>query len=312
MALKLTWDDKNLDVDGFRIYRSDTFIQPYALPPPLTTVGPGIFEYVDETAVRNKPYHYRVGSFKGTEESVSQDRILCNMPYTGPGPQQLLRGTWESGFFGEVLTKDLFNNIDLINGLSISNSGVLPDTNWLKFVYKGKILFFPIKGIAYVSKANLYKAGVVYGNEDQSNWATYLTTTYGVVPQSKILQKDQDIFLVRLPKSRDNLGDTDFASITTGEWDNCIAKAYFYHYYDTPTKPVIGKTGDYVHMTAIGWYEVISAMDSYGDKSDKFGLVRGSSVSDAWWIDNIARILVESVLDNNHHVNWMPILELVF
>lgn len=59
--------------DGFRIYRSDTPMDPDDLPEPLATVTIDKREYDDETVVQGETYYYRVGSYIGLMESVSAE-----------------------------------------------------------------------------------------------------------------------------------------------------------------------------------------------------------------------------------------------
>lgn len=206
MPNKLVWKDKSSGHEGYRIYRSTSLIADNALPAPLATVSAQTFEYNDTSALRNVPYHYRVGAFKGTEEIVSPDRVLCYMPYTGPGPQKLLRGTWENGYFGTLALAELLDVDEFCAATGITTSIATlryVATRWLKFVYKGKVLFFPDAiFMNYVKASALYQLGLVYGADDQSLWVDFLKTTYSIVPQNKKVQKGEDQFIVRFPRSR--------------------------------------------------------------------------------------------------------------
>src|SRR5699024_2537618 len=66
--------------------------------------------------------------------------------------------------FGQVGSKD-FNGVNLASEVGISQgTSQFSETPWLKFAWRGKILFTPLKTIRYsVSWDTIYKAGAVYG-----------------------------------------------------------------------------------------------------------------------------------------------------
>jgi hypothetical protein len=211
MSLTLNWIDRNITVDKFRVYRADSVILDDALPAMLAEVAAGIFTYTDTTAVRNQVYHYRVSAVVGTEETLSSNMPLAYMPYTGPGPQKLLRGDWSCGTFGRMSPEDLFASSELVayinNPLITNNAAGLGITCWIKMVYNGKILFVPDQGVCFayssgLSWAELYKAGLVYGTDDPSTWSAAAKSTYGTIPQNYVMAKGTDNFVVRLPGTR--------------------------------------------------------------------------------------------------------------
>lgn len=232
MPNKLVWKDRSSGHEGYRIYRSTSFIPENALPAALATVGPQTLEYTDNAVARNVPYHYRVGVFKGNEESLSPDRVLAFMPYTGPGPQKLLRGTWENGYFGALSLGELFDVDEFAAATGIVGLGTLRyfATRWLKFVYKGKILFFPDASFMISVKASaLYQLGLAYGTDDQSLWVDFLKTNYGIVPQNKKIQKGEEQFIVRFPRTRGvPMSETTVQpdSYRGNEIDVCFAAAF--------------------------------------------------------------------------------------
>lgn len=67
-----------------------------------------------------------------------------------PGPTELLAGTLEDGYFGEVSQEDLINHTDLFQEANLINIGSYAgsaSTTWLKITVAGKLL--------YISKASL-------------------------------------------------------------------------------------------------------------------------------------------------------------
>jgi hypothetical protein len=236
MALVINWVDRNITVDKFRVYRSDTVILDTALPTPLAEVAAGTFSYLDATAVRNQTYHYRIGVVANGEETLSADMALAYMPYTGPGPQKLLRGDWSYGTFGRIAVEDLFGPAELCQivglGAQYAAAGGYAASWWIKIVYNGKILFIPDRAIANgstaLSWATLYQLGLVYGKDDPSTWSAAAKSTYGTIQQGVTVQKNADTFLVRLPGTR--VGSLTASSVPAnqvgGEYDQIISPLY--------------------------------------------------------------------------------------
>ena len=69
----LTWNYDGLVGDGFRIYRADSPMDPENLPLPIATVGVGVREYVDETVIDDATYYYRIASYVGGTERISEE-----------------------------------------------------------------------------------------------------------------------------------------------------------------------------------------------------------------------------------------------
>jgi hypothetical protein len=131
--------------------------------------------------------------------------------------------------------EDLFAAADLVTLCGLNPS--LPALSniaksWIKMVYNNKILFIPdlsiANGGANLSWADLYKAGLVYGNDDPSTWSTYAKNTYGVIPQAFTVQKGSDSFIVRLPGTR--VGTLTASAVPAnqvgGEYDMLFAPQY--------------------------------------------------------------------------------------
>lgn len=236
MSLTLNWVDRNITVDKFRIYRATTPILDGAVPAYMAEVAAGVFTYTDSTAVRNQLYHYRVGTVQGTDETLSANMPLAYMPYTGPGPQKLLRGDWSLGTFGRINAEDLFAASELVSLVTTFNFPLPPvaqtTVTWIKMVYNGKILFVPDRSISQAlavwSWADLYKAGLVYGTDDPSTWSALAKSTYGTIPQAFTVTKNEHSFIMRLPGTRVGTltGSAVPANQVGGEYDYIMAPNY--------------------------------------------------------------------------------------
>lgn len=84
-----------------------------------------------------------------------------------PGPQQVIAGDKNYGFFGEVPVSELWSGDELSNLLDITQ-GTLQYSNepWLKFVLDGKIIYKSKKTFRHsISWDHLNEKGVVYGDK---------------------------------------------------------------------------------------------------------------------------------------------------
>lgn len=70
-TLTITWNDLNLNEDGFNIYRSESPMDTDNMPEPIATVDPKIGNYDDTTGTINTAYYYRIGVFRGSNEIIS-------------------------------------------------------------------------------------------------------------------------------------------------------------------------------------------------------------------------------------------------
>jgi len=302
MSIKLTWLDRNVTVDNFRIYRSSSVIVDGALPAVLATVPAGTYSYTDTTALRNTVYHYRVSAVTGADEILSSDMALANMPNVGPGPQALLRGDWNCGYFGRMPIENLFSQAEMRALCGFSGAGQNENPSyWLKFVYQGKILYFPeaslVTGIAWLS---IYQAGLVYGNIPSANWAAGVKSSYGTIPQNFQISNGVDSFIVRLPQVRSSITATatDTPSLITGEVDLCFASC-FQNRTLLAANPTLPANVDDLISSSI----TFMCMDTYTAGSD---IVRGGNGFDP--------------IQSNPYANtgtaigttWRPVLELIF
>ena len=229
MNITLKWKDVNEDEQGTRIYRSESPFGPTELPPVLTTVESGITTYVDTTVTRGKTYYYRLEVFKDDQVTISNLFSAIALKRSGPGPQTLLKGDMERGFYGIVTANEFVNGYDI--NLSLGISGLGTDwnmmTDWFKFAYKGKVLFIPMKPLKHsLSWQQLYNLGLVYGEDGPG-----AMVPNGVTPvnQLKTIEKYGERYLVRLMKGANRNPVAGWGIPSTpaydtfslkGEWDD--------------------------------------------------------------------------------------------
>jgi hypothetical protein len=236
MGIRIEWVDPNQANAPVSIYRSENkMLDDNNLPEPIAVVPSNTGFYLDEDIIRNKLYYYRVAT-PGVEGSgelvITPNKGLMFMPYTGPGPKNIIRGDYEFGIFGRMPMGNLFSAQELVSwsGIDVITETVPGIPNeWVKFIHKGKIYFTPTMPIATkVSWLSLYNAGLVYGEIPKVEWPPLVKDTYPFVPQNKTISLREHLFGVRFPTSRKNSQSTagDQASLIGGEWDQFIASLY--------------------------------------------------------------------------------------
>lgn len=106
------------------------------------------------------------GNVNDSKEMIAKG-VPNDAPATGPGPQELIAGDLEHGFYGEVPASELWTGTELSALLGITQGTIqFDDTPWLKWAYQGKTLFRPKKAFRHsISWNHLNEKGVVYGGK---------------------------------------------------------------------------------------------------------------------------------------------------
>ena len=129
--------------------------------------------FIDDGLSNGTTYYYML--FPYTEEDIatidSANRISATPQayddLTGsPGAKNLISGTMEEGFFGEVSSSELITGDDLASQVGISQGTSQHSTaGWLKFAYKGEMQFVAKKPIRHsISWDTINTAKCVYGD----------------------------------------------------------------------------------------------------------------------------------------------------
>lgn len=226
MSITLKWTNPAV-LDEVRVFRSDTPLAAGALPAdsPLATITDKSQQYTDESAVQNKLYYYTLAYKTGNDIVYAPQSVAINMPYTGPGPQTIQTGTWERGFFGVVPAGEMPSNSEF-QALLGTGTTYTANAGWLKFTWKGKILFFPLhRVVSVISWNQLYLAGCVYGVTGPGPATGHgLTAT----DQRRIISKAEHDFVMRLPRCQ-STADYSWAGVlkdTDSEWINMICALF--------------------------------------------------------------------------------------
>lgn len=97
--------------------------------------------------------------------------VAKEYPNSGPGQKWLQAGDEQLGYFGEVAASDMITNANLKTHLGLANGSTRADQGYLKFFYKGKVVFVGKNTFATSLTWNqLYAAGGVYGTKDNGKY----------------------------------------------------------------------------------------------------------------------------------------------
>jgi hypothetical protein len=110
-------------------------------------------------------------------------------PDSGPGPKSLKFGDTNAGYFGTVTQTELFTAAEVIAATGLSPAKQIADANmlWVKFFWKGKVIYYPTQQVSNDLSWNQYSAAnVVYSNANSKTL-------------TKTSNNKQRTFRIRLP-----------------------------------------------------------------------------------------------------------------
>lgn len=220
MALLLKWKKRTSTNVITEIYRSNSPIDKAALPPVLATLSNQETQYLDTTANYGQTYYYMWVTYNMQMGSpaYSPSTPITVAQRRGVGPNTLLTGNADCGYYGDVTQSDLLTAAGIqaaINPGAAALSTPTATFNWRKMAYKGKILYVPNRPVFNDSWLNAYKAGIVYGNFDTSKLP--FQPSWGSIPQNRRVTIAGDEYVIRLMK-----GYSDDPTITPPANTNSI------------------------------------------------------------------------------------------
>lgn len=208
---------------------------------PTATVAGDATQYVEDVAnlTEKTVYTYWIAAVKGTERLFSAPIVQGFFLDTGPGPQKLLMGDWYAGYFGVVSNQELASRDDIIGatgGLTAAQAAQYKYAQncWYKFVYKGRILYYPNVRTGYANIVDVYNAGMVYGVDGVGSAVPQGANPAGGVPQSAMFTKNGYKYRVRLPYVLDYGVTGTSTDYDSGEFRNTFARMFAstYNYTD--------------------------------------------------------------------------------
>lgn len=231
MGIKLQWPSQSAKgVSGLEIYRgtgSTSTLNRNSLPAPLTTLAADATSFEDTTVVEKTIYNYWVCSVKNGERVFTNPIQRGYYLDTGPGPADLKFGNWDAGYFGTVAVTDLFTHLEINGQIGTTVSQYTADV-YHKFIYKGRILFYPNIRTTTFPWNTLYSAGVAWG----SDAVAYIKPNGPAnTPQGRTVTKNGRSYILRLPFVADYsvVGGATLNNDTLanqGEWRNTMERLF--------------------------------------------------------------------------------------
>lgn len=167
MRVKLKWTDLNVKPHTTTIYRSDT--KPAGTTPTGTVkvvLSKGENQWLDVDVVKGNTYWYTLVTSNGKQTVSSNVIEVLAVPNTGAGPQELISGDLDLGFY----TNNMPGTTFITNAKLLAWSGLGGIVNpkemiWGKFARRGKTLFAARRAVAYgrMSWNDIYLLGLMYG-----------------------------------------------------------------------------------------------------------------------------------------------------
>lgn len=204
MALLLEWGKRNNTPVITEIYRGDAPLDRAALPAPLVTLSNQETRYYDLTAVAGQQYHYMWVTYDMDHKSpaYSSSKAITAAQRRGVGPNVLITGDANCGYYGDVSASELVSGVQL---LAAQNAGSTPlaltgfSLVWRKCIFKGKVLYIPSLPQFLTAWTNVYRAGFAYGDFDRTKLpvAPNIDPSYSI-PQNRRITIAGDEYIVRM------------------------------------------------------------------------------------------------------------------
>jgi hypothetical protein len=198
---------------------------------PIATLAGTATSFVWNPPTDNTVYYLRIAIDRGSDTFLGINQIYGYFATTGPGPQQLVRGTWEAGYFGRVAAADIAVQSTLLTALGFSGGGGpnsdVQVSHYYKFALNGKIIFVPCGSIRWsITWDQIYALGLMYGVDGTGLDLHPSPSNLVGVNQKKIVTLNGNNFLVRTFKGANrptNAMLTDWNTPTAwvegSEWD---------------------------------------------------------------------------------------------
>lgn len=216
MDIRLNWTDPNDEPVITRVYVSDIPINREDLPEFTAELEAGVTEYLITDAVPDQTYYVVLEVIGATDSFVTHAREVVAELNTGPGPQDILYGDWDCGYFGTLDPYTFLSTQDITPGWY---QGAILEKYpvWHKLAYRGKVIYSPQGPVRYNVEWNeLYDAGMVYGMDGPGPGLT----TQSPVDQNFQVYYEGHRFSVRLPEY--TVGESTTRANT--DWQNLICR----------------------------------------------------------------------------------------
>jgi hypothetical protein len=309
MYNKLSWTNPNGATSiTVNIYRGTAPLDRANLSGALVSLTAGETTWTDNTALRGTTYYYVFETISATDRTVSPNYQIVTVPRRGAGPNVLLAGDYNYGYFGSVPSASFINGNALKNAVGLSAvviTSVSP--KWHKYARNGKVIYVPETPLTAltISWRQLYNAGVVFGSNDNGPYNGGAN-----VNQNAQVTIGADTYRVRLMRGyNDDYNVFPPAALTTEptetftcEWDDFVYPLSVY-------VPAVQRMSNRANLTlaqmGLTGISVILQEKTVSGASTNI-LYRGSGVASR------SGVAQRSGYDyNTAGLAWWPVLELI-
>lgn len=229
MTIRLSWPAQT-GLDAIEIYRKVGYaatLDPLAPGAPYKTLAGNKTEFIEaiEDLTEKTIYVYWIAAVKGSERLIGAPVMQGYYLDTGPGPQTLLRGDWAAGYFGAIPKEEFFTQKELLALVpKLSNVSLMDVPTWHKFVFRGRIVFYPSTTNAYGAYYQFYTNGIAQGTSGEGG--TITPSGYGATNQLTTVDKNGRRYSIRLPylATANNPASSSDAITRQGEWRNTMCR----------------------------------------------------------------------------------------
>lgn len=205
----IQWTDVNMIEKGHRIYRSHSPMDVDNLPEPIANLERNSTEYIDKDRVIGETLYYRVSAWIDGYEAIS-DEVVIEVKGI-PGPQSLMAGDLETGFYGEVGPDDFisYGALSTLVGLSAGTLHNHDESLWLKFSMDGSPVYVAKQSIRHTISWNHINAqNLVFGRTVEIGDYQYTVRlmTGLVNPNTYTAGGEWNRLLYPIASSQDSLG----------------------------------------------------------------------------------------------------------
>lgn len=294
MPITLHFENPNPPGVKLEIFRDIVPIDTKNLPAPIATILEHVTQWTDETALKGSVYYYVFKTTGERDTKISRNIEATSLENKGVGPNKLVFGTPEYGYYGSVSPEVFLNPEQLAAALGLAFKAYGKPTLYHKFSDQGKTVYVPNK---FIGKGLSYNDLVAKG-----------------LKEGVIIQHEQRRYKVRLMQGFDPSKQLADYFTDASSWVNTANIPGFTSEYDRFIYPI----SCYIPKTQISHNVDAQAMADFGYVSgtrvfiimaenydDNYNLYRGYPTESA------EGLTFAGLMGRPYAVIFLPVIELM-
>jgi hypothetical protein len=310
MYNKLSWTNPNGATSiTVNIYRGTAPLDRSNLSGALVSLTAGETTWTDNTALRGTTYYYVFETISATDRVVSPNYQIVTVPRRGAGPNVLLAGDYNYGYFGTIVSASFINGNALKAAVNLAAATIINITpKWHKYARNGKVIFVPEGPLSSgtLSWQALYNAGLVFGSNDNGPYNAGAN-----VNQNVQVTIGADTYRVRLMRGYNDDYNvfppattvTEPVETFTCEWDDFV-------YPLSVFVPAVQRMANRANLTNAQLYGagpyIVAVQEKTVSGAATNALYRGTAITTRPGITTRTSLAYTSAT-----LSWWPVLELI-